>query len=197
MQRYGLQPDDEVFADSFLNFARAQNWSQPQIDRAFQWYREGFDPKASDADNFAAFGRYMSHVGASDMAVEMAGQWHDKTALHGPEATPAPKVSKGQDAEVIARAEYLLKHDRAAYYRDENLQIAFQEALARQSGSAPAPSARTSSRRADLETMIKDRHSDYYRGETGERLQVEYRNLLAGEQGSGRNSSSPALEQGN
>jgi hypothetical protein len=196
MQKYGLLPEDEPFADSFMNFARAQNWSQAQIDRAFQWYSEGFDAKASDADNFAAFGRYMAQAGASEVAVEMAGQWHDRTAIHGPEATPAPKVNRGADAETIARAEHLLKHDRKAYYADEALQIEYQEALARQGGSGPAPSARTSSRRAEIESLIKDRQSDYYRGETGERLQSEYRALIAGDQGASSNQS-PALSEGN
>jgi hypothetical protein len=196
MQKYNLLPEDEPFADSFMNFARAQNWPQTQIDRAFQWYREGFDPKASDADNFSAFGRYMAQAGASDVAVEAAGMWHDRTAIHGPEATPAPKVNKGQDAETIARAEHLLRHDRKTYFADGQLQIEYAEALARQSGSAPAPSARTSSRRAELESMIKDRQSDYYRGETGERLQSEYRALIAGDQGASGNNS-PALSEGN
>jgi hypothetical protein len=194
LAKYGLRAEDAPFLEAWRNFAQANGLD---FEDGLTWYRERWRPGMSDADAFADFMQYAGGQGWSDVQIEQAGQWHDTVALHGVEAIPAPKVNRGQDAETIARAEHLLKHDRKAYYSDETLQIEYQEALARQSGGAPAPSARTSSRRAEIESLIKDRRSDYYRSdERGEALQLEYKTILAGDQGSGSNQS-PALSEGN
>ena len=156
LAKYGLQAEDAPFLEAWRNFARANGLD---FETGVRWYVERWRPGMSDADAFSDFMQYAGRQGWSDVQIEQAGQWHDKVALDGPEAIEAPKVNRGQDAETIARAEHLLKHDRAAYYQDENLQIAYVEALARQSGSGPASRQSQSPAAAHVPARILENRS--------------------------------------
>ena len=153
--RYGLKPEDVPFAEAHIADCR-RHGRDPEPGLC--WWRDHgqhMAGRASPVEIAESFRAYAERAGVSDGDIEMHSIWHEKVDRGGPQAIEPLPVNKGQDAEVVARAEYLLKHDRKAYFGDENLQVAYAEALARQNGSGPAPSQAPAAARMSREQYWK------------------------------------------
>ena len=93
-----------------------------------------------------------------------------------PRTTPAV-------TERIRQIERVIREDNRAYWRNEAMQLELRQLLASQETGAPPPPATVVSRKSELQSMMGDRGSDYWRrGAEGEALQAEYRSIVAAEQ---------------
>lgn len=103
---------------------------------------------------------------------------------------PLPAPSAADDARRKAEIQALLKSDRSAYVRDQNLQDELQQILQRESGESPRGAEvsvqgqqkidASPNRRAEIETIMKSDRARYFKDAS---MQSEYRSLIAGEQG--------------
>lgn len=69
------------------------------------------------------------------------------------------------------------------YWNDEGKQARYRQLLeAKESGGAVPTVDAKAKRRGELETLMGDQHSSYWKGAEAEKLQGEYRNLLDGKE---------------
>lgn len=94
----------------------------------------------------------------------------------------------------IATIEADLRSPSSDYWRDEGKQARYRDLLTARDGGGPAPAAPSPStaRRRELEAMMADSHSPYWKGQSAGELQSEYL-ALAGGSPADRGSSAPAV----
>jgi hypothetical protein len=142
MDRYldfGIRSEaDEQIRRCFRDaFARA-GLSHEQFLDALAWYRDHGRQIGADPIKLAQnFHEYAAGRGWQPEQLAVAISTYDLIAEQGPAAALEP-TSAESDADVIARADALLKSDPAAYWADETLQELALEARERQA-AAPAP----------------------------------------------------------
>ncbi len=81
----------------------------------------------------------------------------------------------------IEEIEAGMEADNAAYWDDNLLQERYGQLLAAKESGSPAPAGpdAATARRAEIETLMADPRSKYWRGSRSEAIQAEYRDLIA------------------
>jgi hypothetical protein len=105
------------------------------------------------------------------------------SAIASVEPGPPPDEALDPDAiggEIIS-IEQTMREDPRAYVRDEPLQARYRALIDAREGvaAAPAPVSADAHRRAALQRLMRDPRSAYWRGPEAERLQAEFRALVA------------------
>jgi hypothetical protein len=200
MERYtqfGIRTDvDEQIRRGFRDAFQRAGLSHQQLLDALGWYRDhGRQLGADPVKLGASFHEFPSARGWQPDQLAVATSAYDVIATQGHAAVLEP-TSPETDAEVVARADALLKSDAAAYWRDEALQERALEARERQA-AAPAPPSGIDD--AELERRIAQQDCDRFAAMLRDpaqaakywasaELQQRYRDSLAAAEG-------PAAEQ--
>jgi hypothetical protein len=143
---------------------------------------------ASREDAWSFAQRRCGELGLSSEQIEAVGAIPlDVATQAGTEPTAA------EDATIVERAEAAMK--QGAYQQNPQLQTAYADALDRQlERGAPASSGKAAigasgsekearpgaARMAEIEKMMGDPRSGYWRGDGAESVQAEYRDLIEG-----------------
>jgi hypothetical protein len=138
--KYGLKPEDIPFAEAHIADCK-RHGRDPEPGLC--WWRDHGQYMAGrpPVEIAQSFRDYAERAGVSDADIEAHGVWHETVDRDGLQAIPPLPVDTSKDAAIIARAEALLKSDRRSYWAEQNeaMRVEYQEALARQGGTAPAP----------------------------------------------------------
>jgi hypothetical protein len=100
----------------------------------------------------------MRGLGMGDEQIERIIGWHQQVMIDGVAAHVPPAPSPAEDRATIAKSEKLLRENRAAYFADNDLQIAAHEArerLAASSATLPPPSQAPATARMSREEYWK------------------------------------------
>lgn len=188
--RYGLAQDvDVAVAELMMVAARKAGWSPAQTDGLLQFYAT-LSPALERGDitpdqaveqlyDFAE----LQGIGTDERAELLA--WFVETGsyieAHGGELPALEKPAPAAIAAELAEIERVQREDSQRYWRDETLQHRMHDLIEQSRGEVVPLAVATSAhmtRLGELEKMMGDHNSAYWRPGSGEALQAEYRNIL-------------------
>jgi hypothetical protein len=139
--QYGLTAADEPFRRAIRDGFRQAGLSHKQFLDALTWYRDhvvgrpGMDESALSA-NFDEFAR---NKGWDVAHIVDATSVHAAIQAQGPQAVMAPTPTPEDDKATIERANQAMRADINAWFKDEESQDFYAEALERQQAAPATP----------------------------------------------------------
>lgn len=169
---------DKPSLESFQKYAHALNWTPAQLNQAVAWY-------ASEQEQIIA--RQQQEDGAFRQKAEddLRSEWGNnyRQNINAVQNLLSSAPTGLSDRLLSAR----LADGRLL--GDDPVALKWLAGLSREvnpvatlSPAVGDPSKTMTARKAELEALIKDRRSVYYRGNDAAKLQTEYRDILAAEE---------------
>lgn len=186
MQKYRIPPEYERHLDAFLELAAERSIPDHEVNIALQFAAD-LKPGLSVVDLINDFENYASANGVAESVRDSMLEFYDNTVTRGVSA-PAQITSESvvKDAKRLEELQGIMKQDIKAWSKNEKLNAEYHTLLERgeRSVHATASNQRSATANANIEritelqTMLADGRSRYWKGTEAPALQKEYRNLL-------------------
>jgi hypothetical protein len=172
-------------AKHYAGVMQSLNMAAPQIEAAIRF---GAEFQGSPQEFIAQFDRLCAQKGIAPNFASLSESWLDQVNTRGFDnmpPVPAPPVTNA-DRSRLAQIQAEMRKPRgdSDYWGDPAIRDEYQALLERmESGESapPAPRHDDAARKAELQALMRDRTSAYWREETG--LSAEYRAILERESG--------------
>jgi hypothetical protein len=192
-QRYRLRSAEDIaLAERMMAAAKKAGWSDRQIEGLLQYYGTLAPAlESGQVSREAALHQLWDFAGLQGIGEEQRAallDWHGATdafmGSHGGELPALDRPAPAAIAAELAEIEKIQREDPDRYWREQTLQNRMYDLLEqKQSRGADAPPAVASpahvNRLTEIESMMGDQSSAYWRGATAPALQAEYRNILS------------------